>query len=280
MQDIRSNSTNPDRDAPLPESRFSVVLVEPQGPDNIGHVARSLLNFGVGELILVNAHAGIDHEARTRAVHAQKVLDEARRVASLAEVKRTFDHLVGFAARISTLNKSHLRMSQPLEETARRVAGMGGRVALVFGREDFGLGNEDVELCDMLCTIPTAPTYRSMNLSHAVTVALYEMTRETHARVPYVSMATPHEKDVLFSTYNHLNRDLGFKPHRVEQADMMFRRLIGRAGLTSWEYHRLMGTFSRTLKRLGNWPPPGVGGRDLEPEADESPAATSERDSS
>jgi TrmH family RNA methyltransferase len=218
-----------------------------------------MLNFGIGELWLVNT-GEVDEETRNRAVHAQGVLDQARRVGSLLEVKKSFETLVGFAARISTLNKAHRRMSESLPDVARRVEGMGGRVALVFGREDFGLSNEDVEACDLLCTIPTSPSYRSMNLSHAVGVALYEMTRAEHPRVPFVTMASPHEKDVLFATYRHLNFALGFKEHRVDQADMMFRRVVGRAGLSSWEYHRLMGTMSRQLKLLGKWPPPGVGG--------------------
>src|SRR5438067_12367004 len=109
-----------------------------------------------------------------------------------------------------------------------------------------------------------------MNLAHAVSVALYEVTRSAQPRLPYVSMATPHEKDVLFATYRHLNAALGFKEHRVEQADMMFRRVIGRAGITSWEYHRLMGAMSRSLKLMGRWPPPGVGDpREPEPADDE-----------
>lgn len=252
-----SRSTNPTPDAPLPESRFSVVLVEPQFRDNVGHTARSMLNFGVGELVLVNAPP-VDHQTRSRAVHAQAVLDAARVVPTLSQVKAEFDHLVGFAARISGLDKAHRRQSEPLATVAARLAETPGRVALVFGREDFGLSNEDVEVCDMLCTIPTSASYRSMNLSHAVTVALYELTRGTHGRMPFISMAKPHEKEVLFSSFDHLNRELGFKPHRVAQADMMFRRLVGRAGLTAWEYHRLMGTLSRSMKRLGAWPPPSV----------------------
>ena len=252
------DSTNPRRDDPLPESRFSVVLVEPQYRDNVGHAARAMLNFGVGELWLVNAPP-VDDETRTRAVHAQRVLNEARYAPSLAEARRSFDHLVGFAARISTMDKAHRRMSENLPDVARRLEDMPGRVALVFGREDFGLSNEDVEACDILCTIPTSPAYRSMNLSHAVGVALYEVTRADHRRPPYVSMAKPHERDILFATFRHLQAELGFRPHRIEQAELMFRRVIGRAGLTAWEYHRLMGVFSRSLKRLGAWPPPGVG---------------------
>lgn len=255
--DLRSNSTNPERDAPLPESRFAIVLVEPQYRDNVGHAARSMLNFGVGELILVNAPP-VDDETRTRAVHAQAVLNAARNVATLADVKREFEHVVGFAARISTLDKAHRRQPLPLPEVARKLEEWGGRVALVFGREDFGLSNEDVGLCDVLCTIPTTPSYRSMNLSHAITVALYEVTRGGQPRMPFVSMATSHEKDVLFASWKHLNETLGFQPHRVEQVDVMFRRLIGRAGLTAWDYHRIMGTISRSLKRMGAWPPPGI----------------------
>lgn len=254
------DSTNPKHDEPLPESRFSVVLVEPLYGNNVGHVARSMLNFGVGEMILVRPVAPIDEEVRQRAVHAQKVLDESRTLGSLQQVKEEFDHLVGFAARVSTMDKAHRRMSERLDIVASRLSDLPGRVALVFGREDFGLSNEDVELCDILCTIPTQPSYRSMNLSHAVTVALYEATRAQHPKGAYMTMATPAEREVLFGTWRHLHENLGFKAHRIQKADEMFRRIIGRAGITAWEYHRLMGPLSRSLKRLGGWPPPGVGG--------------------
>lgn len=249
------DSTNPPPGAPLPTSRFSVVLVEPQFRDNVGHTARAMLNFGVSDLILVKT-GPVDDTTRQRAVHAQGVLNAARHFDSLADVKKEFEVVVGFAARYSTLDKAHLRQSEPLETSARRIAEHQGRVALVFGREDFGLSNEDVEVCDFLSTIPTAASYRSMNLSHAVSVALYEMTRSDHKQMPYVSMATPHEKHVLFLTWNHLQKTLGFKVHRVEQGDIMFQRLVGRAGLTSWDYHRIMGVLSRSLKSLKAWPPP------------------------
>lgn len=255
----------------LPKSRFTVILVEPQYPDNVGHVARSMLNFGTSELVLVNTHDQLDILARERAVHAQDVLDGARRVASLDDLRLDFEVLVGFAARISSVDKAHLRMSEKLETVARRLETMGGRVGLVFGREDFGLSNEDVEKCDILCTIPTNPIYRSLNLSHAVSVALYELSRSDHSQLPYISMATPHEKEVLFSTWAHLNKDLGFKPHRIEQSDMMIRRVLGRAGLSSWEYHRIMGTLSRSLKRLGAWPPPVPPADDVDGEDERSP---------
>lgn len=250
------DSTNPRPGAPLPASRFSVILVEPQFRENVGHVARSMLNFGVSDLVLVNARP-IDEHTRQRAVHAQDVLDAARHVKTLAEVKGEFEHLVAFAARISHLDKAHLRMGEGLEPVARRLEGMGGRVGLVFGREDFGLANEDVEICDMLCGIPTSPSYRSMNLSHAVTVALYEMTRAEHAKMPYITMATPHEKEVLLATWWHLTGVLRFPEHKKLQSLQMFRRVTGRAGLTAWEYHRMMGVLSRSLKALKGWPPPG-----------------------
>lgn len=253
----RLESTNPARDAPLPESRFSVVLVEPQYRDNVGHTARSMLNFGIGDLVLVNAPP-VDEETRNRAVHAQAVLDRARLAPSLDDVKGEFELLVGFAARISTIDKAHLRMSEPLETVARRLDQTSGRVALVFGREDFGLSNEDVERCDVLCTIPTSPHYRSMNLSHAVTVALYEVTRGGHAPLPWVTMAKPHEKDVLFASWWQLMGALGFPDHRRVETLRVLRRVVGRAGLTSWEFHRVMGVLSRSLKTLRAWPPPDV----------------------
>lgn len=248
------DSTNPRRGAPLPTSRFSVILVEPQYPDNVGHTARGMLNFGVGDLVLVNMDAELDQRVRERAVHAQDVLNQARRAPSLESIRGDFDVLVGFAARVSSLDKAHLRHSENLEDVARRLQPMTGRIGLVFGREDFGLSNEDVEVCDMLCTIPSSPAYRSMNLSHAVTVALYELMRPEHTPLASKSMATPHERDLLFAAWWQLTGELGFQEHRRRQVLQMLRRVIGRSGLSSWEYHRFMGVLSRSLKPRGAWP--------------------------
>lgn len=232
--------------------RLTVVLVEPAYSGNVGHAARSMMNFGVTRLALVNP-VRMDEEGRNRAVHAQRVLDEARHFASFREAADEFDYLVAFSARVSPQDKSHLRNPVPFQAVAPALAAIDGRIALVFGREADGLFNDEVEACDAIAKIPTSPMYPSLNLSHAVTVALYELFREAYP-VHTLSSASHRDKELLHRTHAATLDALGFPGYRRDVTSMMFRRVIGRAGLTRWEYHRMMGVFSTTLKRLGKWP--------------------------
>jgi TrmH family RNA methyltransferase len=233
-----------------------VVLVEPQYAGNVGHVARSMMNFGATELLLVRP-SELGPDARQRAVHAQRVLDEARTFATFADAAREVDLTVAFAARAFPGDRSHLRNPVSLVDLAPLVAPVAGRVGLVFGREDDGLSNEDVLACDLVCTIPTSPMYRSMNLSHAVTVALYELARGAHP-VRREPPASTREKEILFRAFDHVLSTVYLPEHRVEPTRTMFRRLVGRAALTRWEYHRMMGAIAAILKAQKAWPVPGI----------------------
>ncbi len=232
--------------------RLSVVLVEPQYPGNVGFVARAMMNFGVTRLVIVGGCA-ITEEARTRAVHAQRVLDEAVRVDAWPDAYDRFDHLAAFSARVSAADRSHLRNPVSLEEAAPVLRAIEGELALVFGREDDGLRNDEVEAADVVLQIPTSPLYASMNLSHAVAVALYEVFRGSE-RVHRLASASHMEKELIYRYSAALYRALRLPPHRQDNTLTAFRRVLGRSGLSKWEYHRLMGVVSATLKRLGEWP--------------------------
>lgn len=235
---------------------LTVVLVGPQYPGNVGAVARSMLNFGVDRLVLVRPCDHLNDESRTRAVHAQRVLEGARVVRTLAEAAEGLDHLTAFAARVSARDRSHLRAPVTLPDFAPVLNGLAreSNVALVFGPEDDGLSNDDVDRCDAVVTIPTGAEYRSMNLSHAVTVALYAVT--TAAAAPVESKpASTHEKELLFAKVQEVMRALQYPDHRVTITTRAVRRVVGRAVLTRWEYHRIMGMFTRSAKFLERTPP-------------------------
>lgn len=234
-----------------------VVLVEPLYSGNVGSVARSMANFGLSKMILVNPHAALNEETRAMAVHAWPIVEQAERARSLREVAERMDYLVAFAARVSSQDRSHLRVPVTLREAARTVAQLDGDVALVFGREDFGLANEDVELCDLVATIPTSPEYRSLNLSHAAAIAFYETFASAYEHKG-ARQASARERDLLFAHVDALLAAYEFPDHRRQVMGLAFRRVIGRAGLSVWEYHRVMGLFSPALKRLKAWPPRGV----------------------
>jgi len=150
-----------------------IVLVEPQVPGNLGFVARLVENFGVGDWVRVGGVDWRGSEAERTGSMAKGALERLRVAGSFEEAVEGCTHLVGFTARAG-------RHRQPAPLMAlgalRAEWGPGARVGLVFGREDRGLETEEAEACAALLTIPTAG-FSSLNLSHAVAVALYEWGR-------------------------------------------------------------------------------------------------------
>ncbi|MGQ0535968.1 MAG: RNA methyltransferase [Methanobacteriota archaeon] len=235
---------------------YTVVLVEPRFPGNVGSVARAMANFGLDELVLVRPCAFTD-ETWQRALHARPIVEKARVVASFREALEGVDVSVATTGIVPGNPKRHGRDLLPVAELAERVAPVDGRVGLVFGREDDGLRIEEIEAADLVVTVPTSADYPSMNLSHAAAVVFYELYRQTDRRVRPRREAARAEKERFYATFEELLDELGLPGHRVENTRLAFRRVVGRATLSTWEFHRLMGVFVWTLSRLRGRRPPG-----------------------
>lgn len=126
---------------------------------------------------------------------------------------------------------------------------MQGRVALVFGREDFGLSDEELQICDLLVTIPASRSYPILNISHAVAVVLSELFAAG------VSTGGPREasgleKETLHTAFADLLEATDYPLHKRGRTKVMFRRLLGRAVPSKWEFHALMGVLQRATKRI------------------------------
>jgi TrmH family RNA methyltransferase len=115
-----------------------------------------------------------------------------------------------------------------------------GEVALVFGREDYGLYNDELELADALVNIPTGDEYPIMNLSHAVAVVCYELFQPTAKRVKPRDSA-PVEKEKLNEFFDDLLDSIDYPSHRRRNTKLMWRRMMGRAVPTKWEFYTLAG---------------------------------------
>jgi TrmH family RNA methyltransferase len=225
-----------------------VVLAGPKTPGNVGAVARVMSNFQVDELRIVE---GVPFEEDTykRALHARGILENARR---FDDFKSALDGLDFTAATtgITNLNdKRHLRNPLTPRALHERISNMEGRVGLVFGREDFGLYNDELALCDIVVTVPTSPEYPVMNLSHAVAVILYEIRRD-YALAHDTIKASQEERDRLLEAYDELMEVTDYPPHKLVATRVMIRRIIGRSTLSEWEYHTMMGIVRRATKRI------------------------------
>jgi TrmH family RNA methyltransferase len=225
-----------------------VVLVEPKEEGNVGAVARAMRNFDVTELVLVNP-CPIGNEAQRRAMHGGEVLASARSFSGLSAALRGIDLIVGTSGIDTESEKRFARIAIAPRELAVRIASFPGRVALVFGREDFGLREEELRACDVLVKIPASETYPILNLSHAVAITLYELFGlEPPTRTP--REASGPEKEILHRALKDLLEVTDYPPSKRSRTRIMFRRLIGRAVPSKWEFHALMGVLQRATKRI------------------------------
>ncbi|GHE22085.1 RNA methyltransferase [Halomonas urumqiensis] len=154
-------------------TNIRIVLVQTYHPGNIGASARAMKTMGIDDLVLVTPRRFPDPEATRLAAGAQDLVEGARVVESLTEAVADCVMVVGASARLRSLPLPHF--DEP-EVMARELVSHAGhdRVALVFGRERFGLTNDEIRCCSHQVSIPANPDYGILNLSQAVQVLAYE----------------------------------------------------------------------------------------------------------
>ncbi|MEA2054911.1 MAG: RNA methyltransferase [Candidatus Thermoplasmatota archaeon] len=226
-----------------------VILVEPKYSGNVGSVARIMMNFGFSNLIIVSQSFSVDNDdCRKMAVHAQDILDNALILDTFRDAMKHVDYMVGTSSIESKNDKRHLRNALPLKEFSSEVYKMDGVVGIAFGREDYGLFNDELKKCDVMLKIPTSNAYSSLNLSHAVGIVLYELfSHKREFRQP--RLADRIEKEKLYEYFDKLLESTRYPEHKKENTKIMFRRIIGRAMLSKWEYHTLMGVVKKAMTK-------------------------------
>lgn len=151
-----------------------VILVEPAGPLNVGSVARLCANFDVDELRLVNPRCDpTEADALRMAVHASPLLEKASLHTTLESALADCRRVVATCGRI---DHGAIPLQTP-DEALNWLMGGDGPMAVVFGREDSGLTNDELRLCQRVLTLHSSSHYASLNLSHAVAVVLHDMAR-------------------------------------------------------------------------------------------------------
>jgi tRNA/rRNA methyltransferase len=231
---------------------FSVVLVEPRYGGNVGSVARVMKNFGFKELVLINPPE-LEKEARAMAMHGRDVLENAGVLDGFGKLKEEFDFLVATTAIIAT-DKNPMR-TPVFPEDLRNSLEIDGRVGLVFGREDYGLCNEEIELCDLIVSIPASGEYPTLNLSHSVAILLYEISKQGHERkrggLKKFKGVNLTEKRVLLEKFDALVDSVHSREQDAKLAKKTFRQLIGRAFISGRESFTLIGLFRKALRKIG-----------------------------
>lgn len=226
-----------------------VVLVEPQGPLNIGSVCRAMKNFGLRDLRLVNPQTKhLVHGARQMAVKATDILEEARIYSSLGDALHDCTAAFGTTRRFGKYREDML-----LPDAAAEVAlplSSKEPVAFVFGREDSGLHTAELDLCQHFVTIPTDDALPSMNLAQAVALCLYEL-RRSQGKIQIAGSGRKSLAGVknMEAMYAHMEDSLmgcGFlNPQNPDHIMRAFRRIFSRAGLDAREVRILHGLWSQ-----------------------------------
>jgi tRNA (cytidine32/uridine32-2'-O)-methyltransferase len=232
-----------------------IVLVNTTHPGNIGGVARAMKNMGLHRLYLVAPRDYPNEQAVWRAASANDVLDTAIVVPTLHDAIGDCQFVVGTSAR-------ERRIPWPLmdaRQCAGRMAEASGQeqVAVLFGREDRGLTNEELKVCNLHLNIPTAEAYSSLNLAMAVQIVAYELRMLKSATdlpgseldqwdAPFAS------RDNMERYYTHLEEalvDIEFlDPAAPRQLMSRLRRLYSRVRLDEMELNILRGILTETQK--------------------------------
>ena len=178
-------------------SNLKVILVEPNGPLNVGSVARLCSNFEVDELRIVSPKCDLfSLEAKKMALKGQKYLDDCKIFENLESAIFDCDLVLASSGRIDVSKESFFESSEDIFNwilSFKKITSL----AIIFGREDRGLTNSELLLAHKTFNIPTSQNNPSLNLSHAVSIVLYELNKSTKKNL---------NNELKFLTWHHLEK--------------------------------------------------------------------------
>jgi tRNA/rRNA methyltransferase len=222
---------------------ISVALVEPKTAGNVGAIARCMKNFNLNRLVLVNPKCDhLSKESMDRASHAKDILRNAEKI-SFEQLIKKFDYVVGTSAIVGT---DYNIPRSPLPPDKLELPNKN--VVIVFGRENHGLSNSEIQKCDFIVTIPASKKYASMNISHSAAIILYEIFKNTKAEKvsSHIVFASKKDKDVLLSVISSSLDRLDFSTEKKKETQKkVWKRLIGKAMITRREIFALCGYFRK-----------------------------------
>jgi len=234
----------------------AIVLVEPQLGENIGTTARAMANFGLWDLRLVNPRDGWPNEkAVAAASRADHVIDRVRVFPTLGEAVADLTLVLATTARRRDLQKEVFGPDVAAKRLATHIGGNAGGAGLLFGREKWGLYNEEVAIADAVVTLPVEAAFASLNIAQAVLVLAYEWRRETEGELPFGSgIAAPASKDELLRLFEHVEDALdrsGFFTVEDKRPTVInnLRTMLTRGQFSSQEIRTLHGIIAAIDRR-------------------------------
>ena len=239
--------------------KIRIILVEPAGALNIGSIARVMKNMGLSQLVLVNPKCNpVGEEARQMAVHAQNILDHVAIAKDLPTALQGCQRAIATTARSRALPT---KLETPREALPWLISDRLS-TTLIFGPEERGLSNQELNYGQRFVCIPSNPDYPSLNLAQAVGICAYELYQASLNQHVDKSLTCGNLQDeptdrsssvlgqdapveAIEAYYNHLQSlllDIGYLyPHTVAARMAKIRRLHNRANLKLEEVSMLRG---------------------------------------
>jgi TrmH family RNA methyltransferase len=229
--------------------RFRFVLVGPKEPGNVGASARALKNMGLRRLVVVPESTPAE---RLLGEGARRMARGAEDLLASAEIAPDLDRaLEGCGLAVATTARLRDRIRhRSLPELLEVLDGLSRetQVAFLFGREDHGLSNPEVDRCQAVVTVPTSPEHPSLNLAQTVLLVAYELTRPAR-RLPAGEADPPasaEDRAALFAQMEELLLEVGYlNPQNPRHIQSELRRLLERARLTDRDVALLRGMWSQ-----------------------------------
>tara|TARA_Y100001970_G_scaffold294213_1_gene448619 strand:- start:17555 stop:18307 length:753 start_codon:yes stop_codon:yes gene_type:complete len=233
-----------------------IVLVETSHPGNIGASARAMKNMGLSGLALVSPKEFPSDIAYYRSKAASDILANTKIYESLNEAIEDCTLVIGTSARNRSVPWPMI-VPRLLSENINETLFNGGKVAIIFGREDSGLSNEELGLCNLHLNIPSDKKYNSLNLAQAVQIICYELrlgflTEKDYAISKWdVNLANSDQVERLIKHTEQLMDDVKFydkeNPRKVL---LRMRRFFKRSCPDEMEVNILRGLFSEIQKKI------------------------------
>ncbi len=220
-----------------------VILVEPIYEGNVGAVARIMHNFEFSDLRIVGSVP--QKNDFYLAMHSEHLLEDARTCSSLSDAVSDMDRVIAFSRRVGK--------NKPVDLTPPRMAEYCAKlpdleIGLVFGRETWGLTDEEAELCPLRCHISANPQFPSLNLAQAVTVALWELRRLDLERTEQKKIRTVSGKELdnIKAYMLEVMRGTGFfRSHETTNWEIWLDRMLHQLNPTKPMLWRLRQMFNR-----------------------------------
>jgi TrmH family RNA methyltransferase len=233
------------------ESKYYIVLVGPKYPVNVGIIARSMANFSLRKLVLVDPRKEVLEHSKLYAAHGARIIENRMLYEDLSQALQELKPSITIGTSGRKPSKSPLRQYVSPKEMVELCGPVEGRVFLVFGREDIGLKNEELSQMDYIVHIPASSEYGVMNLAVSASILMYEVFMN-YMGGRFKVLRRPASKEVMDRIFVEADRifsALGLPEVRRKTVSRSLRNVMGRSAPSAKEAGSILWFLRKT--RLG-----------------------------